>query len=134
MRAVESQWWIIELPDEWEAEQDDETILISDEDGVGEIALTTLQKEDGEVTAEELLEYASELEQEFGPGQAVKLAEFSGSYYHYQDQGDAVRDWYLRHGDLLLLITYSCDADNVGMDDSAVDDILSTLFIKLPEE
>ncbi len=41
MRAVESQWWIIELPDEWEAEQDEEAILISDQDGVGEIVITT---------------------------------------------------------------------------------------------
>jgi hypothetical protein len=39
----------------------------------------------------------------------------------------------LRGDDLLLLITYSCDLENAGMDDSAVDEILSTLFIKMDD-
>jgi hypothetical protein len=32
---------------------------------------------------------------------------------------------YAQH--LLLYITYSCDLDNAGMDDAAVDEILDTL-------
>lgn len=133
MRAVESQWWIIELPDEWEAEQDDETILISDEDGVGEIAITTLQKESGPVDDSELRLYTEDIEAQFGKGRVVELSGLNGYYYSYQDDGDALREWYLRGDDLLLLITYSCDLDNAGMDDSAVDEILSTLFIKMNE-
>jgi hypothetical protein len=133
MRAVESQWWIIELPDEWEAEQDEETILISDEDGVGEIAITTLQKESGPVDDSELRLYTEDIEAQFGKGQMVELSGMSGYYYSYQDDGDALREWYLRGDDLLLLITYSCDLDNAGMDNSAVDEILSTLFIKIEE-
>ncbi len=134
MRAVESQWWIIELPDEWEAEQDEETILISDEDGVGEIAITTLQKEDGTVEDGELLLYTEDIDAQFGKGSVVELAGFKGYYYSYQEDGDALREWYLRSEDLLLLVTYSCDLENAGMDDGAVDEILSTLFIKSPEE
>jgi hypothetical protein len=57
----------------------------------------------------------------------------NGYYYSYQDDGDALREWYLRGDDLLLLITYSCDLENAGMDDSAVDEILSTLFIKMDD-
>ncbi len=133
MRAVESQWWIIELPDEWEAEQDEETILISDEDGVGEIAITTLQKESGSVDDSELRLYTEDIEAKFGKGHEVELFGLSGYYYSYQDDGDALREWYLRGDDLLLLITYSCDLDNAGMDDSAVDEILSTMFIKIDE-
>ena len=133
MRAVESQWWIIELPDEWEAEQDDETILISDEDGVGEIAITTLQKENGPVDDSELRLYTEDIESQFGHGQVVILFGLNGYYYSYQDDGDALREWYLRGDDLLLLITYSCDLENAGMDDSAVDEILSTLFIKMDD-
>ena len=133
MRAVESQWWIIELPDEWEAEQDDETILISDEDGVGEIAITTLQKENGPVDDSELRLYTEDIESQCGRGQVVELFGLNGYYYSYQDDGDALREWYLRGDDLLLLITYSCDLENAGMDDSAVDEILSTLFIKMDD-
>jgi hypothetical protein len=130
MRAIESQWWILELPDEWDAEQEDESIVISDEDGVGEIVITTLEKEDGDVSDDELRECTADLEQEGGVGETVNVADIKGYYYTYQEDDEAVREWYLRSDNLLLLITYSCALDNAGMDDGAVDDILSTLFIK----
>ena len=130
MNVVETQWWIVDLPPEWQAEQDEETILISDEDGVGEIAITTLEKEDGDVSLHELRDFCKDVEQQFGEGQVVNVAETKGYYFSYSDDGDAVRDWYLRYDNLLLLITHSCANDNAGMDDSAVNEILETLFIK----
>ena len=133
MRVVESQWWIIELPDEWDAEQDEDTIVISDEDGVGEIAITTLKKESGVVDEAELHDYMSDVVAQFGPAQLLQLAELDGYYIAYKEGGDAIREWYLRYDNLLVLITYSCDEDNARMDDSAVDEILETLFIKLDE-
>lgn len=134
MNIVETQWWIIDLPPEWEAEQDDETIIIGDEDGVGEIAITTLEKESGDVSDAELKEFTAGVEQEFGMGEACSVAELTGYYYEYQDEGDAVRDWYLRCENLLVLITYSCLLENKKMDDSAVNEIINTLFIKGKEE
>lgn len=133
MNVVETQWWIIDLPPEWNAEQDDETIIIGDEDGVGEIAITTLEKENGNVSDTELREFCQEIEQEFGKGQECEVSELSGYYFEYHDEGDAVRDWYLRCDNLLVLITYSCALDNKAMDDSAVNEIISTLFIKVDE-
>ncbi|ARN72803.1 hypothetical protein [Oceanicoccus sagamiensis] len=134
MRVVESQWWIIELPDEWEADQDEDTIVISDEDGVGEIAITTLQKQQGNVDETELQDYMGDVVEQFGPAELTQVAELDGYYIAYQEDGDAVREWYLRYDNLLVLITYSCDQDNAGMDDSAVNEILDTIFIKVDEE
>ncbi|MCP3908651.1 MAG: hypothetical protein GY712_11625 [Oceanicoccus sp.] len=133
MRVVESQWWIIELPEEWEADQDEDTILISDEDGVGEIAITTLEKESGLVDETELQDYMNDVVEQFGPAELAQVAELDGYYIAYKEDGDAVREWYLRYDNLLVLITYSCDDDNAGMDDGAVNEILETLFIKVEE-
>lgn len=133
MRVVESQWWIIDLPEEWEAEQIDDVITIGDEDGVGVIEFTTLQKEEGLVDESELREFTADTEQQFGAGQKIQVADLHGYYYCYREEGEAVREWYLRSGDLMLFIIYSCDDENAGMDDGAVDEILSTLFIK-PQE
>lgn len=131
MDVVESQWWIVDLPPEWSAEQDEDTIIISDEDGVGEIAITTLEKEVGLVTDTELLEYAQEVIDTFSlVAEPVSVADLSGYYFSYIDEGDAVRDWYLRCDNLLILITYSCAYDNAGLDDASVNEILSTIFIK----
>lgn len=133
MRALETQWWIVELPEEWDAEQDDETIIVSDEDGVSEIAITTMQKEIGQVDVEELKQYSVDVEKKHGDLSPVNIAEFEGFYISYHEQEDALREWYLRCDNLLVLITHSCDLENSGMDDSAVDQILSTLFIKNDE-
>lgn len=134
MNVVESQWWIIDLPPEWEAEQDGETIIIGDETGVGEIAITTMEKQDGSVGDGDLREFTQELEEEFGQGEKVNVAECEGYYFTYTEEGDAVREWVLRCDNLLIFITYSCDQSNAGMDDSSVDEILETLFIKIEEE
>ncbi len=133
MNVVESQWWIIELPDEWDADQDEDTILISDEDGVGEIAITTLEKETGLVDEAELQDYMNDVVEQFGPAELAQVAELDGYYIAYKEDGDAVREWYLRYDNLLVLITYSCDDENAGMDDGAVNEILDTLFIKVEE-
>lgn len=134
MRAVESQWWIIELPDEWQAEQEDDAIVIGDEDGVGEIVITTLQKEQGDVSESELRDYAQDLIDQFGEGKPCLLAAASGFSFAFVEEGMAFREWYLRSDGLLILVTYCCDEENLGMDDSAVDEILATLYIKTPEE
>ena len=130
MHTVETQWWFIDLPAEWQASQDQETIVIGDQDNVGEIAITTLQKAQGEVSEGELQDYAAESLAQYGPAQLYELAELQGLYFAFREAGEAVREWYLRAGSLLVLITYCCDDENAGMDDSAVDEILDTLQLK----
>jgi hypothetical protein len=44
-------------------------------------------------------------------------------------EDSAIREWYVAHGALMLFITYSCDEDNAGMDDAAVDELLDTLML-----
>ena len=41
----------------------------------------------------------------------------------------AIREWYVADGPMLLFITYSCDEENRGMDDAAVDELLDTLLL-----
>jgi hypothetical protein len=61
--------------------------------------------------------------------QPVTLGEFSGVSSRYVEEEAAVREWYVSNGSLLLFITYSCDEENGGMDDAAVDEILDTLML-----
>jgi len=130
MRSVETDWWLIDLPDEWEAEQDEETIVIGDEDGVGALEITTLERSDEDVEPADVHELAQALVPSDIAGVPVRINEFSGLYFEYEDEGDAVREWLLRDGALLLLVSYSCDLDNRGFDDDVVDEILETLQAK----
>lgn len=133
MHTVETDWWLLDLPEEWEAEQDDETIVITDEDGVGVIEITSLEHDDAQ-HAPDLVALATQLIPNNGAGSAARLGDFEGLYFHYQDEGDAVREWLLQCNNRVLLISYSCDIENAGMDDAFVDEVLDTLESKKGEE
>ena len=55
------------------------------------------------------------------------MGAFRGVVTDYTDGEDALREWYLACGPLLLFITYCCDCENRGLDEAAVDEILATL-------
>jgi hypothetical protein len=131
MRTVETDWWLLDLPEEWEAEQDDETIVIGDEDGVGALEITTLTREESDVDFSDIAALAKQIVPVEAGGKPVALAGMSGLYFQYQEEGDAVREWLVTDGEILLLITYSCDIENAGLDDATVDDILDTLDRKV---
>lgn len=133
MAFVETQWWLMELPDEWEASQEDDAVVIADQDGVGELLISTLQRESGTVTDEELREYAGDAIARSGEAEMVAVADTVGLYCCYADQGEHLREWYLRCDDLFLYVTYCCDSENAGLDDAAIDEILATLQFRLPD-
>ncbi len=127
MHTVETDWWLLDLPDEWQAEQDEETIVITDEDGVGSLEITRL--EHPSAAAANLHAIAEQWVPEDVHGIDVRVGDFDGLYLEYMDEGDAVREWLLRAGDLILLVSYACDEEDAGMDDEVVDEILETLSL-----
>ncbi len=128
MNVLETEWWTLALPPEWWAEADEESILIGDRDGVGSIEISTLHKEEGEFDPDTLREIAESGAEQPVVWRASRLGEFSGLESGYVHEGAAIREWYVARGDLMLFITYSCDEDNRGLDDAAVDELLDTLL------
>ena len=118
------------LPPEWSAEQEDGVIRIIDQDGIGELALTTLVQESGasgtnSVSAlAELVAAESPEVTEWAP---ARCGAFSGLEGRCEEDATQIREWYLAHGEALLYITYVCELADAGMDDAAVDEILGTL-------
>ncbi len=133
MNVLETEWWTMGVPPEWWAEREEDGILVGDRDDVGCIEISTLCKEQGEFQRDEVAAIArdnGEPDWQWRPGAA---GAFSGVCCEYLEEGDAVREWYLASGPVLLFITYSCDEDNRGLDDAAVDDILGTLALAAGE-
>ncbi len=128
MRVLEAGDWSLLLPSEWQAERDDDGIVIGDRDGIGCLEISELRRETGEFSAGDLEQF-----REAGqPWDSVSLGSFEGRASAFSEDGASIREWFLHAGDLLLFVTYSCDEENRGMDDAAVDDMLSTLRY-LPE-
>jgi len=121
--VLEAGDWSLLLGDEWIAEQDEESILIGDRDGVGCFEISELRREQGhfrEADLDGLMEAGHD-------ASAVRCGNFQGRVTQFAEDGAALRQWFLYTADLLLYITYSCDADNAGLDDAAVDEMLATL-------
>lgn len=127
--VLETEWWNLAVPPEWWAESEEESILIGDHDGVGCIEISTLHKEEGEFSSEEVAQIARDEAEQPLQWDALGLGEFRGVRASYQAEGAAIREWYVANGPMLLFITYSCEDENRGMDDAAVDEILDTLLL-----
>ena len=129
MNVLETEWWSLALPPEWWADSEEDSILVGDRDDVGCIEISTLHKEEGDFDRGSVTAIAQEESEQVLQWQPATLGEFSGVSSRCVEEDAAVREWYVSNGALLLFITYSCDKENGGMDDAAVDEILDTLML-----
>ena len=86
--------------------------------------------EKGDFDAGQLREIAAAESASVEDWRKVDLGEFRGFTGSFIEENVAIREWYVSHGPLLLFITYSCDEENRGMDDAAVDELLDTLLVQ----
>ena len=129
MNVLETEWWSMAVPPEWWADAEDDSILVGDRDDVGCIEISTLHRESGEFSEAEVRQLAIDNAEQSLDWTAVSRGDFSGMRSSYTEDDAALREWYLASGSILLFITYSCDVENRGMDDAAVDELLDTLLL-----
>ena len=134
MNVLQTEWWTLALPPEWWADSEEDSILIGDRDDVGCIEISSLHKEQGEFDEQALRDMVAAEAGRALDWRSITLGEFRGLASSYVEEGAAIREWYVANGALLLFITYSCDEDNRGMDDSAVDELLDTLMVAAASE
>lgn len=130
MNIVETDYWCLMLPPEWSAEQEEGVIRIIDQDGIGELALTTLVQESGASgthSVSALADLVAAESPEVTEWSPARCGAFSGLEGRCEEDATRIREWYLAHGEALLYITYVCELADAGMDDAAVDEILGTL-------
>ena len=78
MNILETDHWCLMLPTEWHAENEDDIIRIVDQDDVGEIEITTLHKQSGNVMPAEIQDMALEESPEVSQWKATNAGAFSG--------------------------------------------------------
>lgn len=127
MNIVETDYWCLMLPPEWSAEEEDGSVLITDQDGIGELAITTLVREMDDTSPLQLAEIAQAESPEVNAWAPAMFGEFSGVTGAFTEEGAVLQEWYLSHDVALLYCTYACDIEDAGMDMAAVEEILGTL-------
>ena len=127
MNIVETDFWCLMLPPEWSAEEKEGSVLITDRDGIGELAITTLVREPDGAPETSLLDIAQSESPEVSSWAAATFGDFSGVTGGFTEEGAVLQEWYLSHGVALLYCSYACDVEDAGMDMPAVEEILGTL-------
>ena len=87
MNVLETEWWTLVLPPEWWADSEDESILIGDRDEVGCIEVSTLHKEQGDFTQDNLEEIAREGSDSRLTWQAVAAGDYKGIMAQFVEDG-----------------------------------------------
>ncbi|MFA7388563.1 MAG: hypothetical protein WCZ87_13010 [Thiohalobacteraceae bacterium] len=126
MKTFRSDHWSINLPDDWEEEQDDEGVTLFDPQASGALKISAMPQ--GQTVDDGFLEYmaAEHLEAGAEPEEA-ELGDFDGLMLSYGDAELYWREWYLRADELMLYVTYHCPLADEGKQDDEVDAILETL-------
>ena len=127
MNIIETDFWCLMLPPEWSAEEEEGSVLITDQDGIGELAITTLVREPDGAPETSLLDIAQSKSPEVSSWAAATFGDFLGVTGGFTEEGAVLQEWYLSHGVALLYCTYACDVEDAGMDMPAVEEILGTL-------
>jgi hypothetical protein len=129
VKILETDHWCLVLPAEWWAEHDDDVVRIVDNDEVGELEITTLCKQTGEVEPDELLAMAEAESPEVKDWAPISLGGFSGVNGRFVEDDASIREFYMAADNVLLYITYICDQEDAGMDDAPVEELLGTLIL-----
>ncbi len=129
-RKYKSAWWSVELPDDWEADQDEDCVTFTSERGVGALQISAYRRDSENVTDEDLLEFAEdELIEEETP-QSISCGEFIGFETSYFADENFWRKLWLRSGSLLLFVTFNCAAEERAVETEDVNQILESLSVK----
>jgi hypothetical protein len=126
MKLIETPWWSLPLGEEWQVETDEDTIVIADEDGVGNLEFSVLELDGAVLGPQDLQELAQQIVPAGSDGTAVVCGPWRGLRFEYVDV-DFCRDWVLSYQNRVLLISYTCDIEQRGMDAAAIDQMLAEL-------
>lgn len=128
MNELTTDLWALLLPPEWIADQDEETIVITDSDEVSVIEISALYASEGQDKESVLKEVL--MKDNF----KTSLADMPALYQEFVEDDMYWREWFVDVGECYLAISHGCDIDNKSMDDASVDEILSTLVLKLSDD
>jgi hypothetical protein len=126
-KEYKSSWWSIEIPSEWNAENEGNCVTFSAESGIGALQISAYRRNSEAVTDEDLNDFAEGELVDGAIPQDVSCGDFTGSAIsNVQDERFRRKVW-LRSGSLLLYVTSNCAAENHAVEVEAVNRMLSSV-------
>ena len=118
--------WSIVVPTGWRAYHESECSTLLDGSDIGALQISAMFKDDT-ILDEELRDLASDKIEAGAITRDVFLGNFVGFEIAFTVDEIFWRQWFLRHKDQCLFITYNCDLRNRNSEKPAISDILASL-------
>lgn len=100
--------WSVDLPSGWQVEESTELVSFFHPTGVGSFEVSTFFADDGEISIDDILEFA-----EVENPEMVKFDYLSGIHAIEIEDGEMIYQWWLSTGNQMIFATYVC---GVGQD------------------
>lgn len=117
----------INLPDGWTVENEADYTSFYLPDGIGDLIISSFEREQ-EVTDDDLEEFAADHIDSDVDSEEVEYGEFTGFSFCYDIDEEYLCEWYLKSGNLMLFITYSCALED---EDNSEEDIVESMLDSL---
>jgi hypothetical protein len=125
-KLVTGTGWKLSLVDGWTDKRQVEEHLLVPPHGGAVLSIRTTKINRG-LTEKDLRYLARDLIEDGYEPEGVKLGEFEGLAFRYEEDNSYWRQWYVRSGLLWLQINYDCPESDQGMHDADIDKILASL-------
>lgn len=133
MKIFTTEFWQVNLPDNWQHEHDAGSEVVFDPEGFGELQLST-SVFDSPVSRDHLYELAAEHLDAAAEEEEVEFGDFSGISFEYETDDEFWQEWYLMSGNIMLFVTYACDLGEEENEIDIVEFILDSLKVIVTED
>ena len=130
MKPFRTDWWTIEVPIDWTANQDPECATFLASPPIGALQISAAKKDNGLATDDDLRDFAGKHIEAGRALQHVHHGTFAGFAVEHVTQGRYWKEWWLRADNLMVFATYNCDEAQKGLEDSVAEVILSSLRLR----
>lgn len=128
--TYESACWSIQIPQEWEIEQDEECVTFISVSRLSAFQVSAATKIGEEVGDKDLPEFAADQCVIQVQVKNIKTVFCTGLYREYIESSTYWREWYLRAGNLMIFITYNIDEKHKDLEKKMVDDAINTIALR----
>jgi len=126
-QVFEGPTWSIEVPDGWTVRDEDEVTTFEADPPVGALQVSAYAK-DGPVTDEDLKEFAEEHITAGATPDTIEHPIYDGFAISYEVDEQFWTEWYLRHENQMLYVTYTCAESDEGTEDETISGMLGSLL------
>ncbi len=121
-----SKTWTLTLPKGWQAWHDEGFSSLVGPSKIGALQISARFK-NSEVDESDLIEFASDHIGEGTNPKVIQAGRFIGIEIGFSEDRTSWRQWYLRHANQMLFVTYNCSIADQGREDDSIREILSSL-------